>query len=239
MSQVGVTSTGEISPRSVQPQECATVDDTNVPPSQWEEGPSSPEDPDTQEPPGGGSGGSGFPCTPIVVNLGNGGFSFTSPEDGVMFDMCGNGVKNHFAWTEPGSEIAFLFLDRNGNGIVDNGTELFGDRTPQPPSEDPNGYLALAVFDDRALGGNGDGRIGPEDAVFDHLYFWIDANHDGESQTHELIRIRDAGVEYMDLDYVVSNRRDRHGNLLRYKSLIKFTDRMRESVDVIFLQGDD
>lgn len=176
--------------------------------------------------------------SPVVINLdGRQGFRFTDASGGVSFDINADGSPVSTAWTVPGHQQAFLVWDRNGNGVIDDGRELFGDVTPQPPSADPNGFRALAMFDKVAAGGNEDGVIGPSDAVFSLLRLWIDENHDGVSQPEELSPLGDEGIEFLDLDHVVSNRRDRHGNLLRYKALVQMTDRMVESVDVFFVQG--
>lgn len=181
------------------------------------------------------------PCddTPIVVNLaGTGGFRFTSGEDGVLFDLNGDGTLDRTAWIEPGNEQGFLVLDRNANGMIDDGRELFGAVTEQPISDEPNGYLALAVFDEPASGGNGDGQISSQDTVFDLLNVWIDENHDGLSQPVELRALGEAGVVSISLNYVVSGRRDRHGNFLRYTALVQMDDRVAQCVDVIFVQAE-
>jgi hypothetical protein len=176
------------------------------------------------------------PGTPIVIDVdGREGFRFTDTASGVWFDIDADGIVDRTAWTQPGYGQAFLVLDRNGNGTIDDGRELFGDVTAQPSSATPNGYLALEIFDGLAIGGNDDGLIGPDDAVFEHLGLWVDENHDGASQPEELSSLREARVEHIALDYVVSNRRDRHGNLLRYKALVATSDRMVQSTDVFFL----
>jgi hypothetical protein len=96
-------------------------------------------------------------------------------------------------------------LDRNGNGVIDSGIELFGNRTPQPRCETPNGFIALAEFDLRAEGGNGDGVIDRRDAVFARLLLWKDRNHDGLSQASELEPLRRSGIESISLDYRYTN----------------------------------
>jgi hypothetical protein len=175
-------------------------------------------------------------CTPIVLDLGRGGFRFTDLDDGVLFDLNGDGAADRVSWTDPESRTAFLVLDRNSNGAVDDGRELFGAATPQPASAEPNGFTALGVFDSPAQGGNGDGRISAADAVFPLLRLWTDANQDGRSQPAEAVGLAAEGIEAIDLEPVVSNRRDRHGNRLRWTSHVHFArGRRLAAADVIFL----
>jgi len=168
----------------------------------------------------------GPPCaSPIIIDTTGQGFQLTSAEDGVIFDISGTGHPVLIAWTVPKAGNAFLALDRNHNGKIDSGKELFGNFTAQPPCPDGgrtclNGYRALAEFDKPENGGNGDGIIDSRDAVFSHLRLWIDQNHDGISQPKELHTLPELGVYSLALHYEEEWLNDEFGNLFHYKAAV-------------------
>jgi hypothetical protein len=167
--------------------------------------------------------GSGWACitpagTPIIVDTQNQGFHLTDWAHGVQFAFYPS-QPIPLSWTDAAYANGWLALDRNGNGLIDNATELFGNITPQPPSATPNGFLALAVFDEPANGGNGNGVIDPGDAVYPHLLVWIDANHDGVSQPGELKTLQEVGIFRIDLKYTLSPFVDQYGNRFRYHGM--------------------
>ncbi|MFW6206827.1 MAG: hypothetical protein ACOC5J_02730 [Gemmatimonadota bacterium] len=178
----------------------------------------------------------GCNCTPIVVNLGDGPIRLSGLDDPVQFDLDDDSLVETLSWTERGSDVAFLVHDRDGDGAIRLGAELFGAYTPQPASDDPNGFRALDLFDRAWLGGNEDGWITEDDRIFDDLMLWIDANHDAVAEDFELFTLREHGIEAIELDYAEHRWRDRHGNEFRYSSRVRFeggrTDRI---VDVILL----
>jgi hypothetical protein len=167
-------------------------------------------------------------CSPIIFDLAGNGFNLTSFENGVQFDISGTGRPIQIAWTSSDTRNAFLVLDRDGDGKIDNGKEMFGNFTPQPPSAHPNGFLALAEFDKAANGGNGDGVIDAKDAIFGSLRLWVDANHDGISQPNELYKLADLGVFSISLSYKEARRMDRFGNQFRYRGKINVTDQAED-----------
>ena len=115
----------------------------------------------------------------------------------LLFDITANGIKISVGWIAP--DDGLLVFDRNGNGVIDSGAELFGDVTPAYATTNNNGligsgrtadgFAALAQEDT-----NGDGKVDAQDANWAQLKVWQDLNQDGISQANELTTLADAGI---------------------------------------------
>jgi hypothetical protein len=157
-------------------------------------------------------------CSPIVIDLGNNGIKLGAAGVGVYFDVNADGVRDHVQWVRPGGDEAFLALDRSGNGVVDNGAELFGVGTPLALEgrNAPNGFVGLAQYDARQLGGNDDGVITEADAIWPQLRLWLDFNADGRATRDEMRTLRGAGITALETIPKVRKYFDEAGNAIPY-----------------------
>ncbi len=143
---------------------------------------------------------------PLAIHL-NGGerIEITSNDDGVYFDLDTNGFAEKAAWL--GTEDGFLALDVNENGIIDDGSELFGDRFTMPDGNmSATGFEALLSLDD-----NGDSIIDSNDACFGSLMIWIDADHNGITGSNELKTLTELGITAFDLRNITHEEVDYDG----------------------------
>lgn len=125
---------------------------------------------------------------PLVLDLNGNGFDLSDYTNGALFDLQGRGQQVQTAFVRGGD--ALLAMDRNGNGRIDSGLELFGDQRGAR-----NGYEELARLDT-----NGDGLITRDDRDFDSLLLWVD-NGNGKTDPGELITLREAGITEISLRY--------------------------------------
>ena len=182
--------------------------------------------------------------SPLIVDTARNGYRLTSVDNGVRFDLNADGVPEQVAWTRRDSDDAFLALDRNGNGRIDDGSELFGNYTPARPDTPgvttPNGFEALKFVESAAYGASErNGVITARDAAFSRLLLWRDLNHNGLSEPDELQPVTESGLEAISTDYKTSRRADKHGNEFRQRSRVLWADGQYDHIFDIWLAWRD
>ena len=170
---------------------------------------------------------------PLLIDADGNGVKLTSPEHGVIFDIDGDGQAEQIGWTHKNSNDVWLAVDRNGNGRIDDGTELFGNNTPVRVGQTTdNGFEALNFLqsesrDIAAL----DQSIAGSDVAWGRLLLWRDANHNGISEPDELTRVVDSPLASIDLRYEVVSRVQK-ANEIRERSTVLWDGATRPIVDV-------
>jgi hypothetical protein len=131
--------------------------------------------------------------TPIALDLDGNGVRTVSANAGAVFDVNADGQAESVGWLS--TSDAWLALDRNGNGLIDDGSELFGSGTTLPDgSKALDGFAALRVLDT-----NHDGVIDAHDAGFSSLSVWVDANGNAKTDAGELRTLSQAGIDALSL----------------------------------------
>ncbi len=171
--------------------------------------------------------------SPLVLDLSGDGLRFSSPENGVVFDLNDTGDQLLTGWTM-GRDDAFLVRDINGNGTIDSGAELFGSATKLLSGQRAaNGFLALAELDS-----NANGQFDAGDAAWEECRLWLDRNRDGVSDTGEMFSLSRAGVQSINLNYVDVSELDTHGNETRqravFRRVVNGKTYLRQVIDIWF-----
>jgi len=186
-----------------------------------------------------------LPNCPLIIDMAGDGFRLTSVEDGVRFDLDADGTPEFVAWTRAGSDDAFLAVDRNNNGVIDDGSELFGNNSPIYPANPevtaPNGFEVLKFMDSLASGVTRvpDGLVDRRDPIFSTLLLWRDLNHNGISEPDELTRVVDEGIVAISTDYRAGRKVDRFGNEFRQVGRVQWSDGERGDIVDVWLQSRD
>ena len=155
---------------------------------------------------------------PFVLDLDGDGIETTAADGSVLFDHDGDGIKHATGWIS--SDDGILVLDRNGNGFIDDGGELFGDNTIKSNGEfAANGYDALADLDS-----NNDGVIDSQDKRYSELKVWRDLNQDGLSQDQEIFQLGDYNIASINLSYESVEIEDEHDNLIIAQGTFNYAD---------------
>lgn len=146
-------------------------------------------------------------ASPLVIDLDGDGTVETNKENStVHFDHDNNGFAESTGWV--GKDDGLLVRDINGNGQIDNGTELFGNNSVLSSGEKAaNGFEALADLDS-----NNDGVFNSSDTAWDDVKVWKDSNGNGIVDEGELLTLTQAGVSGINLDYQDSTTTDENGN---------------------------
>jgi len=162
------------------------------------------------------------PYSPLILDLDGDGVEVSNVTASItMFDMNLDGFAERTAWVRP--DDALLALDRNGNGIIDDSSELFGSNTT-------NGFVTLAALDS-----NQDGSITSADARFSELSLWRDANSDGKTDAGEITSLSNSDIASIALAATTINEVNA-GNPVTHRSIFTKADGTTGRIDDVWFK---
>ncbi|KOY63236.1 hypothetical protein AM629_04685 [Photorhabdus heterorhabditis] len=167
--------------------------------------------------------------TPLVIDLTGDGITTILENGNLFFDHDNNGIIESSGWIE--SSSAFLVWDKNKDGKINNGSELFGNNSIlKNGNKADNGFTALADLDD-----NGDGIFDQNDSLWHSLELWIDANRDAITDSGELHKLSESGISSINLAYKEDGFKDVNGNIHGLESTVNWDNgNVTQIVDVYF-----
>jgi Haemolysin-type calcium binding protein related domain/RTX calcium-binding nonapeptide repeat (4 copies) len=179
--------------------------------------------------PTGGGGSAAFcspPVSPLVIDLNGNGIELTALQGSTTyFDLDVDGFAQRTGWVAPTDGL--LALDRNGNGRIDDNSELFGNATGAT-----DGFQALAELDT-----NADGVVNASDAGFDDLRVWQDLDQNGISSGNELLTLAQVGIASISLGASQINETN-NGHLVSHRSTVTFTSGTTGIIEDVHFQND-
>ena len=147
---------------------------------------------------------------PLALDLNGNGIETLAANghDGAMFDHERSGIRTATGWVHGNDGI--LVYDRNGDGKINDGGEIFGDNTLLKNGKTAaHGFEAAAELDD-----NGDGKLDAADSAFGKLGVWRDLNHNGISEAGEIFTLKDLRIQSLNLGYTQADKDLGNGNTL-------------------------
>jgi len=168
---------------------------------------------------------------PLILDLGNSGVKLGVPRAAVEFDIDSDGFKEKLTWPDDESAY-FLVVDRNSNGKIDDGSELFGTSTLDAwGRKHQTGFGALRSFD-----ANDDAWIDRRDGIFESLQLWKDSNRNGKSEPEELHSLCELEVLAIAASCADLGESDDYGNCKTHESYVRMTDKsLRKIYEVVFI----
>ena len=170
--------------------------------------------------------------SPLIIDLDGDGIETIALEKGLHFDHDGNGMAEKSGWVS--KDDGLLVRDINGNGQIDDGTELFGNNSVLSNGQKAaNGFEALKDLDS-----NNNGTFDSSDTAWNQVKVWKDSNKNGVVDNGELLSLEQAGVDHFNLNYINSNLQDENGNIIGEVGTFGKTDGTNGNLSDVWFKAD-
>lgn len=161
---------------------------------------------------------------PIMLDLDGDGIELVDSETStVRFDMDKDGIADRTGWTA--ADDGMLVLDRNGNGTIDDASEISFAADDEAAVTDLEGL--------RAWDTNRNGFLDAGDADFESFQVWRDINQNGVSEANELFRLRDLDITRINLTLNLTG-----DEIVPYRNVIFATSQFYRGDGTVGIVGD-